>query len=588
MRHRLAKFQDKIAVKNDEIDWTDPKQREWLKWLCEQRSPEGLSALARHVLKFDTWTIQRRGEARVHRSGTWKWRNGIWRTCGIVDWGPHREMLETLLHDGDKVLLCTRDAFKTSCVIAERIQHILSNPNTRGMVYMETGKNASKTVGAMADMLLRKEVEELWGDQKGTSKDWSKWSFTVGNRTEQHRIPTVQVGGSDVNTTGDHILWLRIDDPLSYQSARNAEIVDKVIDGWLNIQPLKDPGADECVSLTPYAKGDMADKLCGEHAQNYRITRIPCGCIAKRDAMNRVILEGRSRFPHLTEEYLLQKARTMGPERFNLNYGLTMDENEGQIFRREDLIAHPWEDRFSYLSAYILTDTAVSTSKDSCQSVLALVIMDWDDVAYVVDLRAGHWNDTELLEQFCAMHARWASRLRIVGVAMERVSLNTHIRSSWDREIRARGIPVRWIELRRSQPGTKDQQGQQKALRIRALENRVITHRLRFLPSVPKTCTLHGKLSVLYDPEGYHDPTGKMLPAGEIVEQFVRWNDAAGYRGMQDIPDCLAALDEVSHDGMTRMIPPSPRRSASMPEPTQPQDRVRRTARMDLLSRIRR
>ena len=588
MRSRNAKPVTKYDRKVDEIDWKDPQQVSWLKWLCEQKSPEGLSALARHVLGFDNWRIERRGETRNFRAGTWKWKGGIWRTCGIVDWGPHRTILRTLLHEGDKVLLCTRDAFKTSCVIAFLIQRILLDRNTRGMVYMETGKNASKTVGLMATLLERKNVTDIWGSIKGDSKDWSKQSFTVSGRTEDHRIPTVQIGGADVNTTGDHILWLCIDDPLSFQSARNHEIVAKVIDGWLNIQPLKDPGADEMIALTPYAKGDMADQLVGEHSEQYMIARIPCGVVAKRDANNKIVTEGYSVFPHLTDEYLLKKARTMGVERFNLNYALTMSENEGQIFRREDLIPHPWEDRFSYLSAYILTDTAVSTKHDACQSVLALVIMDWDDTAYVADVRLGQWNDTTLLENFCDLYARWSSRLRIVGVAMEKVSLNTYIRSSWEREIRARGMPIRWIELRRSTSSQAENQGISKAMRIRATENRVSTHRLRFLPSVPKTCTLQGKLVVLYDPEGYLDASGKRLPAGEIVDQFTRWNDSSGYRGTQDVPDCLAALDEVSFDGQTRMIPPSPRRAVTMERTEQNHDPRRRTARMDLLSRIRR
>jgi hypothetical protein len=574
----------------DEIDWNDPQQRRWLKWLCEQRVPEGLSALARHCLGNDYWKIETERENYTLRAGKWRWKHGIWTTCGLVDWGPNRLIQEAYLANGDKVILCSRDGLKTANGIADYVQLIITDRDTRGMVYMETGKNAEKTVAAIRRCLERDRVIELWGsfegEGKSKSKDWGKASFTVIGREVDHRIPTVQVGGADVNTTGDHVLWCWIDDPLSYQSARSTEVVNKVIDGWLQIQPLIDAGGHEAISLTPYARGDMADRLLSEHAAMYHIIRIPCGYTAYYDDRGQVALKGKPNFPHLTYDYLLKKARKMGPTRFNLNYGLSMDDTVGSVFRREDLIPDQWQDRFSYLSAYVLCDTAFSTSADACLSVLALVIMDWDDTAYVADMRIGRWSDDALLREYLLLRSQWEARVRIVGTAMERVTLNVQVRSAWEREMRTRGVRWHWIELRRSATKTSGDQGVAKSQRIRAMESRVRAHKLRCLPSIPKTVMLNGVLTTLYDPHGMRMPDGSYQPAGELVEQMVRWNDSPYYKGLQDIPDCLAALDEMSYDGRARAIPPSSR--AAVPQLSHRPAGQRPAARVDLLSRIRR
>lgn len=575
----------------DAINWDDPQQRRWLKWLCEQRVPEGLSALARHCLGNDYWKIETAKDSHTLRAGKWRWRGGVWTTCGLVDWGPNRRIQEAYLSPADKVILCSRDGLKTANGIANYVQTIIIDRDTRGMVYMGTGKNAEKTVAAIRRCLERKEVVALWGEFQGEgkekSKDWGRASFTVLGRDVDHRIPTVQAGGTDVNTTGDHVLWCWIDDPISYQEARSADVVAKVIDGWLQIQPLIDAGGHEAISLTPYVRGDMADRLLSEHADIYHIVRIPCGYLASYDDRGRIVLTGHSNFPHLTHAYLLKKAQKMGVDRFNLNYGLTLNDASGAVFRREDLVPEPWQPRFSYLSAYVLTDTAFSLSSDACLSVLALVLMDWDDTAYVADMRVGRWSDDQLLHEYLQLVQHWQSRVRIVGTAMERVTLNVQVRSAWEREMRNRGVRWRWIELRRSATKASGDQGVAKAQRIKAMESRVRSHRLRFLPTVPKTAMLNGVLTTLYDPQGMRMSNGTYQPSGEIVEQFVRWSDSPYYKGLQDIPDCLAALDEMTYDGRSRAIPPSSRSQPAM-EPRRSDPRRATAPRVDLLSRIRR
>lgn len=589
MRRKHARKAGDVSEVPDPIDWSDKVQVDCLRWLCEQPTPEGLSALARHVLGYDSFKIlDQRGEGQKVKAGMWRWKRGIFRTAGIVPWGPHRIMLATLNAPGDKVLFASRDAYKTTCTIVKIVQMIILNRDTRGIIYMETGKLAEKTVAKIRRCLERDEIKDLWGDFKGETDNWKRDSFTVCGREDDDRVATVSAAGTDVATVGDHVDWIWVDDPLSPLSAKSPTMVDRVLEGWRELSPLMDPGAFEIITLTPYVKGDVADHVTEQMAGSYEIARISCGMKAYFDNAGKIALKGYPNFVHLTEPYLLKMARKMGVPSFNRSYALSIEDDTNQVFRREDLLGAKWENRFSNLSAYIVTDTATSDAVGACQSVIAVVIMDWDDTAYVADMRVGRWLPNQLQSEFADLYLRWRSRVRICGVAIEKVSLNASLRSGWTIDLRARGISVNWIELRRqTQAGDTEAQGISKSQRILGSETRVRSHRLLFLDTMPRTCTLNGLTTLLYDPQGYLDASGQRLPGGEIVDQYIRWRASRGYKGTQDIPDCLAALDEVSHDGTKRMIPPSSRTAATMPVVTQARHAERRSAvRRDILARI--
>lgn len=594
VKHSLPPRSRDPSQKLDDIDWNNAEEVAALKWLCEQSTPEGLSALARHVLGYDSFRLMENDKGRqtngdLTRNGRWKWRGGVFRTAGIVAWGPHREMLSVLSAPGDKILFASRDAYKTTCAIVKVVQLIITNRDTRGIIYMETGKLAEKTVRKVRRCLEMDRVIELWGDFRGDSDNWTNSSFTVCGRSLDDRVSTVAAAGTDVATVGDHVDWIWVDDPLSPLSSRSPTMVDRVVEGWRELTPLMDPGAFEMITLTPYVRGDVADHAVEQFQDSYQIARQPCGMKAYYDPNGKIQVQGHPRFVHLSEAYLLKMARKMGVPSFNRSYALSIEDDTNQVFRREDLLPAEPESRFRNLSAYLLVDTATSDAANACMSVLTLVAMDWDDTAYVVDIRIGRWLPNQLQAEFCNLYLRWQSEYRICGVAIEGVTLNRAFRSGWENELRRQGISVHWIELNRSEvSGAVNGQGITKSQRILALESRVRSHRLRFLPSVPRTCTLNGRTEILYDPQGFLDGTGQRLPAGEVVDQFVKWRPTKGYKGLQDIPDALAALDEMSRDGSRRMVPPSSRQAAiAVPQMRAEVVRQRQQTRRDILSRVR-
>lgn len=550
-------------VMPDAVDWNDPEQVAMAKWMCLQNTPEGLSFLARHVLGFDYWDFLHGKRPVEHKQGLW-WSSGYHRTCGLVDWGEHRRMAAACVGVRDAVLFCSRNSNKTTFGVARCIQTILQNRNVRWIIYMATKDLAEKTVGQIRRGLEKPRLVQMFGEMVGDT--WASDRFDVAGRTRNDRCMTVMATGAWATSVGDHCDVLWTDDPIDFRMARNPDRLKDAIDTYQQLQPLLDPGGWELFTLTPYSQGDFSEFLMGKNNKSRSVRKIvnaPCGMTAEYDRRGRMVLRGQSRFPRLTRSFLRHQLEKMqSVETFNRQYALQIGAPEDEVFRREDMIAAPWEPRFRKLSAYVLTDTASSSKEDACQSVIALVLMDWDATAYVVDLWIGKWKPSEFRDNVIAFIKKWQSETMMCGIAMERVTLNQVYRVLVEEEMRRHGITLPWIELPRGTQSDAGKQGDTKRGRIRAMEQRVRSRKLRFLEEkMTRSLRVGGTETPLYSSNGYFTVDGRELPSGEIVEQFVHWRDRKDYGGVMDIPDCLSAIDQCDSKG-TRLLTPSSQRRA--------------------------
>ena len=71
----------------------------------------------------------------------------------------------------------------------------------------------------------------------------------------------------------------------------------------------------------------------------------------------------------------------MGAKDFNAQYAMSLDSPEDQIFFPGMFREAEWEADWGTRSVYVMTDTAVSDSDSACQSVIAVILLDFDDVA---------------------------------------------------------------------------------------------------------------------------------------------------------------------------------------------------------------
>lgn len=568
-------FKDRREIP-DPIDWDDPEQVETAKWFCRQRTPEGLSFLARHILGQNWWKIvESFNRVRECYNGTWYANAGWWHTTGLVDWGPHRKMARALVSHKNPVLFCSRNANKTYWGAVLVVQTVLNDRNTRWLIAMATKDLAQKTLRMLRQFFESKRLVALFGEIKGPI--WTDDMLEVTGRTRADRCATVQATGAWAINVGDRCDNLWIDDPVDFRMARNPERLRAAIDMVQNLQPLRDPGGFLLDTLTPYEQNDYAAYLLSESKAHKRtgsakraIVRAPCGMVASYDNKGMPILSGEPVFPRLNRQFLRQQLSEMGVDRFNRQYALSIASPEAEVFHRTDLIPAPWEHRFRTMCSYVLTDTSTADSEESCTAVIALVTIDFDATAYVLDLRVGKWKPSTFRDNFIKLIQDWRSETMIVGIAMERVSLNNTYKAWLAEDMKRHGISIPWIELPRGTQADVAVQGDTKRSRIRALEARIRGQKLRFVEEkMSRNCMIDGNFRPIYRSQGFITVDGKSEPMGEIVDQFVNWRDRKDYRGVMDIPDCLSALDQVDNEGRRLLTPSSVRRATSAPLETQ-------------------
>lgn len=548
----------------DAVDWDDPEQVELLKELVSEDSPEGLSAWARHVCGFNYFKVYGRdGNQHTVRAFPRRWYQGVVWTCGIVDYGPHRDMLLAYLSPTHAVIVCSRDSFKTHCAIAWISRFIALNRDITIIIFMQTASEAEKTVLSIRQVLESDEAVKLFGPFKGKqAATWGKDRFTVEGRSNKAaRDPTVFAVSVEKFSTGAHCDIFYADDPVGFQTARSPEQIEKAINSHQALLPLANPGFKQRITVTPYEPDDYCDWVMG---LGLPTTLIPCGMTAEYDPQHQPILVGNPSFPHLTQKHLSEVlGGGMSVERFNRQYALRFDDT-GTFFRREDFIVGEWSERMAGLNAYLLTDTASSRRDTACMSVLAWVILDWDGTAYVADLSIGRWLPSDMVEELFRMIERWQHRTPCRGVTMERTQANDVYGDWLKQQAKQRGVNLRLIPIARGGSLGSENQPVHKHQRIAGLQQYFRSRRIIFLPSIPRTFIDQGRVKLLFDPQGYRVAGGTSLPDGELVTQFTRWKDSPKYRGTQDIADCLADLHALDSRGDRLLaLPPRPRPSGS-------------------------
>lgn len=570
----------------DEIDWSDQQQVKWLKALVSERCPEGLSQYARHVAGYNYFKVVGKGGHQEHlRCMPMRWKKGVAWTSGIVDWGPHREMLKAFLSPDHYTIVCSRDSFKTHMAMAWIAQSISLNRDQSWLIYMQTLDQAQKTVQGIRNILESKASKDLFGDFKGDSTHWKTDSFTVCGRTNPgERNPTVSAAGVDKFVTGSHCDMLYVDDPVGPQTVRSGDQIEKAIDGYKYLQPLCNPGHKKKVTITPYKSGDFCDWILskGRHQTLF----IPCGMLAKVDDSGAEVLTGWPAFPHLDEPYLEEALGSMDVESFNRQYGLCLEDTVGRHFNREDFVGATWDDRMARMSAYLMCDTATSTQHGACQTVLAIVLLDWEGTAYVADMEIGRWKSSEVKDRIFGMMAKWQPKVHFCGVTMERAVMNDVYRGWLEQEAARLGIRLNLIDIPRGGASQSDKQPIHKQNRIAGLESVIKSHRLRFLDTLPREFVEDGKRKTLYNPIGHQAPGQIPQPSGVIVDHFLQWRPNPNYKGPRDIADCLADLHAVGSDGNRLLRLPSRGFAAPDAAPRRTQSKHRELLRTNYWQRM--
>lgn len=505
----------------------------------KERAERDTGVFCREILGFDYDIDERTGE-KINAG-----RGGIYKR------GPHQQIVKLLDSKSKrKQVLCPRKARKTSIIIGKICQLIVARPNIRIFYSMRTQKLAKKTVSVVRRALRYNEkIQELWGEQYSKDLPWSDDGLIVATRTDTAlRDFTLFPGSLETGVAGDRADWIILDDLVDWQNVRNPEQIDKQVTYLKLCFPLLEHGGTLVDVGTPYDESDIHHHIRSEMGEVFESLWIPTGMEMVYDGNRKPSLTGSPIWPHFSVKFLEHELATMGPKEFMANMNMECASDEEQMFYRQQFHPERYESStMRFWNGYVVTDAAASSEgTDVCLSVLAVVLLDSADNAYLADMRLGIWKPDQLIDEFLTMVAQWQPRCRLQSALFENVALSQVYQSfieegARQRQLRihVRGVPLGIGEDRK------------KRLR-RVLQPRFAANKFYVLDTMPRTVVIRGKTHQLWNPFGFEDKDGNQLPAGMLVDHFVHHN-----LRKKDIVDALALIESVDGQGR-RMCPPSP------------------------------
>ena len=500
------------------------------------RAERDTGVYCREILGYNYELDEKTGEKRLLGKG------------GIYPRGPHQKIVKLLDSDSKrKQVLCPRKARKTTLLIGKICQLICKRPNIRIFYSMRTKPLAKKTIGVVRRALRYGEkISDLWGEQYDKDLPWSDDGFIVATRTDAAlRDFTLWPGSLERGVAGDRADWIILDDLVDWQNVRSPEQVDKQRTYLKLCFPLLEHGGVLLDVGTPYDEADVHHMIRDEMGDVFESLWLPTGMEMVYDGKSKPYLLGKSLWPHFSKRFLEHELATMGPKEFMANMNMECQSPEEQMFFREQFIPGVFDrSEMRFLAGYLVTDTACTGQDQNSYTVLAVVLLGADDTAYLADLRLGLWKPDQVVDEFLILVAEWRSKCRLVNQVFENVMLSQVYRSQI--EEKARQLPVNLV-------GVPVGVGADRKDRLRrSLQIRFASHRFVVLDTVQRWVTIRGKQHLLWDPVGHQVKGGGDLPAGMLVDHFIRPNIKR-----KDIVDAIALIDAVDAQGR-RVCPPSP------------------------------
>jgi len=522
-----------------------------------QRALSDTGFFCRHVLGWNYDQDESTNELKNVGSG------------GVRSDGPHRQMTDFLDNDTGKRwkhLEAPRGSYKSTILQGYMIRRVLRDPNCRVLYGMHTIKAADKKLQAIKKQFESNEtLLKVFGDVRGVP--WQGNAFNISGRTLTGlQEYSFQATAPDAPVTGGHFDVIVFDDVVVKENSNTAEKVQKILDMYRFALPLLSAGGTLIIVGTRYFDGDLYGYILGNQKQDFDVLILDSGVDITKKETGEWSLTGTPMFKHQSITYLEQQLRGMDYVEFCSQYLNRIVSGISNPFRREQFLQVRWDDWMSNLTCYVLTDTATSDKEEACHSVVALVGLDSDDVAYLLDLSVGHMSVWEFVESFFAMIEKWEGRVPIRAQLFEKIALNTVFRALIDEEAKRRKVKLNIVDVARGVGEPSKNQ------RIRALQVRFENNKFRVVDTVPRTFVDNGQIKTLFHPEGHINDKGIPLPDGELVLQLVRFPRYS----KNDIADAIADIDRATNDGarICAFAPSAARRFARTVEKSRARGRV--------------
>lgn len=305
--------------------------------------------------------------------------------------------------------LWAREHGKSSIItIAGSIQEILKDPNLTVGIFSHTRPGAKKFMRAIKeafeynDVLRKAFPDVLWDKPQSEAPRWSEEGIVV-KRTVNSKEATVEAWGLvDGQPTGSHFRLMVYDDVVTKESVSTPEQIIKTTEAWSLSDNLGSVGGRKWYIGTRYNFADTYDTILKRGAAIPRIyPATHDGTLAGKPVL----------FPQDEWDRRLR-------DQLESDLACQMMQNplsgKQRMFNVSDLGIY--ECRPENLNVYILIDPARSKKKDSANTAMCVIGVDYAMNKYLLD---GYNHKMDLQERWQGMrnlYVKWMQEPGVTGV----------------------------------------------------------------------------------------------------------------------------------------------------------------------------
>lgn len=330
-----------------------------------------------------------------------------------------------LVQDGikNRLMLAPRGHFKTTIDLCDIMQWMLAFPDITICLFSGTEQLTARMVDEVKQHFLMngdfREMYPQWVPQKNLHEFGIKGSFTLPNRAQIRREPSLSITTLKSTRAGAHYDVEKFDDVVTEQNSKSALLNEETKRQWSSTLPLLNPGGYRDVIGTLYTYdcfyGPILEQMSkSDIRQDWKVVvqsalrREPDVDLFRPEA----ILFPQRFCVDLNEEPAKQNLQQIwrdDAELFASQYMNDPTSLASDQFSMPRLKSHVIERRDipSTVNLYMAWDLAQSTKDHSDYSVGVLGGFSPNGSLYIVDIVRGRFRPAEVIEQIVHHFRRW-------------------------------------------------------------------------------------------------------------------------------------------------------------------------------------
>lgn len=356
--------------------------------------------------------------------------------------------IRVLDQDKNRLLIDARGHFKTTINLCDIMQWMLAYPNITIALFSGTEELTARMVDEIKQHFLQngdfREIYPAWVPQKNLSSFGESGSFTLPNRTQIRREPTLSITTLKSTRAGGHYDIEKFDDVVHEQNSRNPKLNQETTRQWSSTLPLLNPGGYRDVIGTLYSYDCFYMPII-EKPKGWKV--LVNGAL-RRDPDLPLFRPEAIRFPERfcvdanedASKQNLQQIWRDDPDLFASQYMNDPTSLASDQFALPKLKSHVIDRRDipSTVNLYMAWDLAYSTRDHSDYSVGVVAGYSPNGSLFVLDICRGRYAPNDVIDQIILQYRRWpvhhvgieedqAARMLMPGLEMRERQIGIHI-----------------------------------------------------------------------------------------------------------------------------------------------------------------